>query len=1279
MKMRREHASAVLALIGILPAGRVRADGPHIPPGEARAIVAQSLAAPREFDIFFGRKDRYYLTGVWKMKWEWNYLTTKWVKANMVAGHGRQTGLWLKPGVVPPRRDIQPRAGYFVVDWDDSAWWDVLVPAPWQKRMPYEKKADRRICDQFVEHRNRFVFGGVGFYRKKFTVPAEKKGGSVVLHFDNVESVCTVWVNGQEVGRHKNYRDRGEGRVTGVFLDGFDCDITGAVRFGGENQVLVRVYDSGVPMPWGTPDSGGITGPVWLEYLARDYFPTVLVTAPYGAEKIAVRCRLAKNRAPAGVVRVRVRPWASPDYTFPGSPAREYRAEVNLPDPRNGWIEFTVPTPGILPWDVQSPNLYELRISDVHGRIMGLERFGVRTFEAKGTRFFLNGKPIFLFGKNTGELIEQADLRSKEAFNYRNFARKQFQGKKAANFNCQRVHTGPAPRLAYYLCDEVGLMVRDEWTPSDLIPLQREQQTADFLGTHDVSASFTPDGRALLPALRQELERWIEWNYNSPSVITWSAGNEMAAGDPNVRRYLTLLYEFMRTHDPQKRPYTPSSGLHWERGDPELRKKPLPGGYLDFHNYGMIYARWIAGAARINREIDDLAAVYAGIRVPLVLGEWLAHGGLDSRLCTIDPSVFDSRGDPVVSRYVRMIRDARARRRPRHPRISREFLARIAVGGCRIARSYLDDARARAEYYHHCVEIVRRDCPRLVGYSIHGWKPFVNQQVDRDAKRRFEEWGGPEFDALAMAQQGLIAIPGFWDEHAFAGRTLVSDVCVINWSRREFKGSLYAHLETRDGRTPLTAARIALAPLAVGQSLKTSLRLPIPAGDDPGACRLLLDLVERGKVVSRNVHHVLVRAPSAFPAIRTRKSVLLYETGSGLESTAALLTEAGVRFTRTRDFANLAAVDVLIIGKTSLDSTVAKKAAAIRRFIERGGRVLVFRQELVAPLPWAPAVAYESCGPVPNADLIAVHHPVFAGIAPRDLQDWGDDHVVYDHWLTPLGANVLAAGASPRTGFAHTSPPDFGMVLAEFRLGRGACLLSQFRIEESFRTDSAVRGLAFNLLRYALETPWSADKLPALENDTGTVSSQPVLSHSDVRFIRLNKFVNRSIVDVDGSGWMGSRAGLDGLPLGARLFGYVPFNVDPKGMAIVLGAAPRRDKVFPEAVKGIGVWSKVKALFFLHTAAYVAADEGAEVLRYMIHYGPSQQETFRVRNRIDIADWYQPKSYANAVVVWTSGGHGIYLTRWDNPHPDRKVSTIDIIAGEQAYIGVLAVTALTAE
>ncbi|MBN1675206.1 MAG: hypothetical protein JXR37_29470 [Kiritimatiellae bacterium] len=1262
MKHVWSHLFAVVLLVPAADAAVRR-----IPAEEQEAYVAAHLALPRHYDIFWGKKDRQHLTGLWKLDIAWNYLTRDWVQANMTR---EPKGTRLNSGVTPPYEEIAPSRQHLAIGADVSAWADVLVPGSWHGAITEDKQAYRT-------GRKVYAFGGVGFYRKTFAVPAGKTGSRVMLHFDSVDTECVVWVNGREVGRHRNWRHQGSERVPGAYMDGFDLEITEAVTFGQENLLTVRVYDTGVPFPWDSPDPAGITGFVWLEYFPPQFFEEVMVSAPYGAGRVRVAARPAPGPAPAGSVRVEIKPWGSDDYRFPGASGASWAAQAALSAPdAEGWQHVEIETPGILAWDVWQPNLYELRILDGTGRLMGLERFGVRTFEARGRKFYLNDRPVYLFGKNTGDIIETHGA----ADNRDNIARAELRAKRAQNFTSQRVHTGPVPRLAYQLCDEIGLMVRDEWTPAPLKPLPPELQLVDYLGTHDVSASFTPDRKAFLPDLQLRLKRWIRYHHNCPSVITWSAGNEMAAGDANVRLYITLLHDFLEEHDPQRRPYTPSSGLHWGMGDPELRNKPLPASYLDYHNYQMIYTRWINGARDMNKEVDDLDRIYGGITVPVVNGEWLAHGGLDHRLCVLARETFDAAGELTPAAYVKLIGDLKARREPYgHHRVAREFCARLATGGVRAGRSYRDDAEARARYYHRAVELFRRDCPREVGYSIHGWGPWVQLQVDEQRGRRQGEFGGPEYDALKMAQQPLIAIPDFWDRHVLAGEPLAFAVHVINWSNADFEGALELRLAA--GAADAAAAQtVGVGRLPISGRKVVDLSLPIGAGIPPGEYSLTLDLVHDGRRLSRNVHRVLVRSPSEFPPLATRWPVGLYEPLEGPDTVAGMLSAFGVPYKRVEDLDRLNGCRVLVLGRDSLDARVSRAARRLRAFIEGGGRLIVFGQSSAAQLPWAPALHYENCGSVPNADPIPLAHPVFRGMAPRDFEDWGPNHVVYSGWVQPLGPNVLAGGGTPRTGYAHTDAADFGMTVAEFRLGNGACLLSQLRISENYRRDSAARAAGYNILRYVLSDPSKTAHIPLLAGDTGEVSDQPIISRDEVGFVNFAKVSNRTLIDHDGSGFMGLREGLDDLSSGVKLFGNVPCVIK-HGKCLVLGSTPAQAKAFPPERKEVGVWNAYRRLFFLHTATYVKAQDGEELMRYVIHLQTHKEPlTFVAKHNVDIADWHKPTSHENATVAWRSAkGKGVYLAQWENPYPDDKIRSIDIIAGQKAYVAVLGITGLLTE
>ncbi len=1275
----------ILSLTAATPAW-CPADGPHIPAGEEEGIVAENLASPRDYDIFYGKKDRQYLTGVWKLQWAWNFLTKDWIAENMVDRKvGKAPAKVLREGVKAPYKEIKPGPEQLDLRADVSEWWDVLVPGNWSPCLPYEQPDDRAIVDYYMKYRNAYAFGGVGFYRKTFRVPQEKAGGRVALHFDSVESDCAVWVNGKKVGEHRNWHQRGSGRVPGVFLDFFDLEITDAIKFGEENLVTVRVYDTGIPFVWDSPDPGGITGLVWIEYFPQDYFQEVMVTAPFGEDKISVNCLPAPGGAGAERVRAIVTPWESDDYTFPGESDRSFEAEVTFSAPdADGWRSFEMETPGICAWDVTRPCLYELRIVDKAGLVMGLERFGVRTIETRGTQFLLNGKPIYFFGHCGGDAIipgwgENPARTPKEGYNYHNLARKALRAYREANFTSLRVHTGPHPRNWYYFCDELGFMVRDEWTPSALEPLPPEMQLVDYLGTHDVSASFTSDKTAFLPDFQERLERWVHYHYNSPCVVTWSGGNEMGAGEPNIRLYAELLYKFLHEHDPQGRPVTPASGLHWERGEPELKSQPLPADYLDYHNYQMIYSRWIDAARSYNAEYDDLFRIYKGQELPVINGEWLAHGGKEDRLCVITPEIFDEEGNPTVEGYVKLISDLKARREPyAHPRISREYLARLAVGGSRIACSYQADAEARARYYHRALEIFRRDCPREAGYSLFALKRFVIEKVDEQHKRLANDFGSPELDAIRMAQQHLIAIPDFWQKHVLAEEGLSFEAHVINWSREDFTGELQVAL--RQGTSePVARVTLPVPPLRVGERTVIPVSLELKPNSPAGPYELALVLRAGRSHLSRNVHRVLVRRTDEFPPLTARKRVALYELPQGDDTVAALLDATGVKYERLTGLADLSACEVIVLGRDSIDASVSRNARALRDFVEAGGVILAFEQEMSGQIPWAPALYYEKCGRVPNADPIPLKHPIFRGMSAADFEDWGQDHVLYTSMIQPWGPNLLVAGAGPRIGFVHSSAPDFGMAVVQFRMGQGACLLSQLRVTRNYRTDSAARAFGYNLLRYALATRWDVEGIPPLAGDTGEVSDQPILTRDQVQLINFRKKCNRTVEDLDGHGWMGLREGLGDIPRGVKLMGGVPVRIDDK--ALVLGSSPKHpEPVFPAEMKEIGVWNNLTKLYFLHTAAWVTAAEGEEVIRYVVHYADGKTADIIVRNQVDIADWYQAKSHANARAVWFSGkGKGVFLSEWENPRPDAKIKWLDIVTAGNAYVGVLAITGVLPE
>ncbi|MDD4097192.1 MAG: hypothetical protein PHC30_00340 [Lentisphaeria bacterium] len=120
---------------------------------------------------------------------------------------------------------------FFAVAYDDRDWQPVRVGG-W-------------------EHQGLGAYDGVAWYRIRFTAPPKGQANAAELHFGAVDEVAWVWLNGTYVSQH----DLG--------TDGWDIpfalDVTPEIKWGEENLLVVRVYDSA--------QQGGIWKPVVLHVL----------------------------------------------------------------------------------------------------------------------------------------------------------------------------------------------------------------------------------------------------------------------------------------------------------------------------------------------------------------------------------------------------------------------------------------------------------------------------------------------------------------------------------------------------------------------------------------------------------------------------------------------------------------------------------------------------------------------------------------------------------------------------------------------------------------------------------------------------------------------------------------------------------------------------------------------------------------------------------------------------------------------------------------------------
>ena len=124
--------------------------------------------------------------------------------------------------------------------------------------------------------------GGIGWYRKIFTLPRADRNKSVLIDFDGVYRNSEVWINGHYLGK----------RPYGY--SSFQYDLTGHVNFDGSaNVVAVKVDNSQQPNSrWYS--GSGIYRNVWLTLADKvhvDHWGTFITTPTVNEQYAAVHVK----------------------------------------------------------------------------------------------------------------------------------------------------------------------------------------------------------------------------------------------------------------------------------------------------------------------------------------------------------------------------------------------------------------------------------------------------------------------------------------------------------------------------------------------------------------------------------------------------------------------------------------------------------------------------------------------------------------------------------------------------------------------------------------------------------------------------------------------------------------------------------------------------------------------------------------------------------------------------------------------------------------------------
>jgi len=440
-------------------------------------------------------------------------------------------------------------AGAQETAFDDAAWRALDLPHDWSIEGEFSEQNPAGVGGGALP-------GGVGWYRKTFSVPAADSGRLVFVEFDGVYRNSEVWINGQYLGKRPygyssfryeltpHLRYGTERNVIAVRVDNSQqpnsrwysgSGIYRHVRLVTTNRVHVEQWGAYITTPAVSSESARVTLRTRLRNERQDYQPAALVTTIYDSGGKVVAVEVVKGLGLADSVREIVE-------------------------------DLTIPHPTL--WSLEHPYLYRA-VSTLHcgTPLVACDdyttTFGVRSFEFRAdSGFFLNGRHVKIRGvclhHDLGALGAAVNTRAIE---------RQLQIMQSMGVNALRTsHNPPAPELLD-LTDRMGFIVMDEafdmW--------KKEKTPYDY---HlDWDAWHVRD-----------LSDMVLRDRNHPSVFIWSIGNEVMEqwnnGDSTAAPIARELAGIVRALDPT-RPITQAAN----NGSPQ--NPVFHAGALDLlgHNY----------------------------------------------------------------------------------------------------------------------------------------------------------------------------------------------------------------------------------------------------------------------------------------------------------------------------------------------------------------------------------------------------------------------------------------------------------------------------------------------------------------------------------------------------------------------------------------------------------------------------------------------------------------------------------------------------------------------
>ncbi|WP_318615686.1 glycoside hydrolase family 2 TIM barrel-domain containing protein [Sporosarcina sp. YIM B06819] len=393
------------------------------------------------------------------------------------------------------QREVDGRiANVPALTFNDDTWRQVNVPHDWSVELDFNPNSP-------ATHEAGYLDGGIGWYRKTFTLPSSMKGKRISIDFDGVYMDSTTYLNGQLIGKYP------------FGYNAFSYDITDKLYLDGrENVLVVKVNNTQPSSRWYS--GSGIYRHVYLTvtdpiHVARygTFVTTPALKQTYALGRADVTIKTSIHNESDALQDIKVKSTIYDAASMVVSTVWSEKRSVA----EGAVIDFeeyaVIEAPQL--WGIDNPYRYKLvtevvvneEVVDTYETL-----FGVRYFDFDADEgFSLNGQYMKLHG-----VCMHHDLGALGAATNARAVERQLQIMKDMGVNSIRVTHNPASPELLEAANALGLLVVEEafdsWNQSKK--------------TYDYSQFFSTWAE-------HDVKEMVNRGKNEPSIIMWSIGNEI--------------------------------------------------------------------------------------------------------------------------------------------------------------------------------------------------------------------------------------------------------------------------------------------------------------------------------------------------------------------------------------------------------------------------------------------------------------------------------------------------------------------------------------------------------------------------------------------------------------------------------------------------------------------------------------------------------------------------------------------------------------------------------